>query len=1822
MKKFLATVVTALLVLLTASPVVANSLTPNTHSSTNYDVLSIDAYVTTKFTSVGDSIEIFALTMGHSGTPQSTSTVVTADIVHYPDNDPLGIITQGEIPSNPIVVDTVVLTPSGLHEDDSSVMKWEGDYTVPLDALGGVYGASITVEEAGVQATDNPTQIPEKVISEIEQVLQTVDTTWDSANPTMEMKAVFDNLNSSGNALSGGWTEFVEDATSQPGLGDSAQLWNNMIAAGYNNPSFDLEDGAQFLEALMEFLDSDDLDAGMAFLTGLFVYGNEFPLPRTVNDFGPMADYISTFDPIENFTRFSGTDNFSAAYDAMLGSNEWGAMSNALDNLSNNTMVFESFQTVLRNIALLSVSTHPDAIIAGFEAWIEPLTGDDYDNMTPFQKLVVSWSKMDVTISDLDGDDFPDEVLWEYELLLNTSEGLQWQAKMDTSYPHVGDGFDDFNGFDVELLVILKDTVEDPAWKQVGDAVSEFGSWASNASFDRELEWEYDYGNEESEDGDNDSEDGDAGGSGDAGGEDSEEDSFQYVVFDDLHPMQTSTLNKHLLDLGFELNIDGPLDSQTDFPNDFNLTVTDSTNDETNVVLSRDEDTNRYYGRFTAESLGDNTYSFSQPLETYRPACADQGCTVESSRLEINSLRPGLLQDLTTEVNDEIFLVSAIGVLVNQSETTLVNQPYIVESTTYDAALGALDGAEIDTAVLRISPGLAESAGSTLSPEGDLEISSQSPSTLSAAYPGNDVDGQISVTIEPRQEDREGEDMTNDMGSFQGELTLDGDAYGWDASSELSNQVPLSDRGVALITTSGTTKDGLEFSFSNEMPLPSSPACTMSSGEMDGDSEIKLRMTTRPYYYQADEDDYNSRVNFNHTNLLSLSIDWGDGTTSNVQLTGQQVVEEDHTYSSSAGGNNTHSIDVNYEFENGTYYTHQFVFKEYNGFENSDEDGNVYYEDEFSTNEEWRYCELNRPQQQATPSAPIINEFITNGPFEVVTQQIGTSNEDGKSNISVVPPHSGAYVSIVQSKHVRASDGETLTGIGLNFGLATTGAIEILGMDVLGYFSGLPVYAANSTESLQSIQIQTQGMNDRHKTIVGHIPLDLSVPFPDMEEIWSVESSTQDLEFNVSETSRTVQINNSIPLSLIGVVSIKADSEWETASSDSLSPLGVHFGIVLTNPESLDLTGLLGPGQITNVALDASLDPASRMLAVASPSHGFDPSTIDFSTITEAFSNELLRPLTDWPGVETEMTKICEYLSYNIDSEWQGPSMPERKLLKIDIEHESDTGRYESTSFIINTSTSKLIETATGQVIPQYQPTSSSPSQHNRETVRYNLTNLNDGEYEFYTDSNMNSSIDFDLQNDPNEPEINEQETQDRCEKDDTLDDVSVVSDLFDEYFTRFSTIAWGQGTSADLQMPHLSSPVSDYTVIGIAQQGSGETARIVSGFNFISSQVNPEPPQMENLSLVFTPTDPNPGDVVLLTITDESNNPIEGLSIILTQNNSTMASLLSSETGQASFEIPLGDTKISVSGGQYYPFEITITVAENQSGNDTGLPGDVDGDGYGDSLDAFPNDPNEWLDTDGDGVGNNADEDDDGDGLKDIEEYLFSPATDPLNADTDGDGYCDGTVDVVPDCVSSDAFPTDASAWNDTDSDGLPNELTGVSTSYLVEDPDDDNDGWTDVDELNCGTDALDDTSVPSDINDNGICDVMDDGSTVLDDTQNETQNDASGEEEDSTADSTQSSTGAIVVGTGIGLIALAVVSVLFLLRSRSSDPMIDDEQFTKEEILFEEFANQVTNQPSRPPLNAVGEMYDGYEAIEFPKNSQKWFYRDPQTGQWVEWT
>ena len=92
--------------------------------------------------------------------------------------------------------------------------------------------------------------------------------------------------------------------------------------------------------------------------------------------------------------------------------------------------------------------------------------------------------------------------------------------------------------------------------------------------------------------------------------------------------------------------------------------------------------------------------------------------------------------------------------------------------------------------------------------------------------------------------------------------------------------------------------------------------------------------------------------------------------------------------------------------------------------------------------------------------------------------------------------------------------------------------------------------------------------------------------------------------------------------------------------------------------------------------------------------------------------------------------------------------------------------------------------------------------------------------------------------------------------------------------------------------------------------------------------------------------------------------------------------------------------------------YGVPLTAAQVQalvSGGAPPGPGpDSDGDGAPDSQDAFPNDPAEWQDTDGDGTGNNADLDDDNDGMPDAWELTYG--LNPLNpadasADNDGDG-------------------------------------------------------------------------------------------------------------------------------------------------------------------------------------------------------------------------
>ena len=61
----------------------------------------------------------------------------------------------------------------------------------------------------------------------------------------------------------------------------------------------------------------------------------------------------------------------------------------------------------------------------------------------------------------------------------------------------------------------------------------------------------------------------------------------------------------------------------------------------------------------------------------------------------------------------------------------------------------------------------------------------------------------------------------------------------------------------------------------------------------------------------------------------------------------------------------------------------------------------------------------------------MIDKFISEGPVEVMKEEIYTSNADGAASMTITPTIPGVYTSIVQSKFTRA-DGQTMTGIGFN----------------------------------------------------------------------------------------------------------------------------------------------------------------------------------------------------------------------------------------------------------------------------------------------------------------------------------------------------------------------------------------------------------------------------------------------------------------------------------------------------------------------------------------------------------------------------------------------------------------------------------------------------------------------------------------------------------------------------------------------------------------------------------------------------------------------
>ena len=183
--------------------------------------------------------------------------------------------------------------------------------------------------------------------------------------------------------------------------------------------------------------------------------------------------------------------------------------------------------------------------------------------------------------------------------------------------------------------------------------------------------------------------------------------------------------------------------------------------------------------------------------------------------------------------------------------------------------------------------------------------------------------------------------------------------------------------------------------------------------------------------------------------------------------------------------------------------------------------------------------------------------------------------------------------------------------------------------------------------------------------------------------------------------------------------------------------------------------------------------------------------------------------------------------------------------------------------------------------------------------------------------------------------------------------------------------------------------------------------------------------------------------------------------------------------------------------------------IGINGADVDCTVTADCDGDTYDDGNDSFPLDSSEWNDTDGDGYGDNDDDlDIDGDGLANA--YDACPYDSTEYYDTDGDGICDNADnDDDGDGVSDDedVAPLDQDESTDWDGDGIgdnsdaDDDGDGIDDDVDVDEDgnslayDFDNDGWDDDDEATCGTNMSDTNDVPTDTDDDGLCnDIQDD--------------------------------------------------------------------------------------------------------------------------------
>jgi hypothetical protein len=261
---------------------------------------------------------------------------------------------------------------------------------------------------------------------------------------------------------------------------------------------------------------------------------------------------------------------------------------------------------------------------------------------------------------------------------------------------------------------------------------------------------------------------------------------------------------------------------------------------------------------------------------------------------------------------------------------------------------------------------------------------------------------------------------------------------------------------------------------------------------------------------------------------------------------------------------------------------------------------------------------------------------------------------------------------------------------------------------------------------------------------------------------------------------------------------------------------------------------------------------------------------------------------------------------------------------------------------------------------------------------------------------------------------------------------------------------------------------------------------------------------------------------------------------------------------------------------------------------NDPSESADTDGDDVGDNADLFPTDATESSDADQDMIGDNADTDDDNDGLLDTEEAILG--TDPLDEDTDGDEVND-KEDALPldasETLDFDQDGTGDNADTDDDNDGLSDvDELKEGTDRFDADSDDDTvmDGadafpMDATESIDSDSDGVGDNAdvFPNDANEtmdtdaDGVGDNADAFPEDADETM-DSDGDGVGDNEQKAQEDEDAAQMQLMIIIGVGLVLAVLGAVLFMRRNGG------DESDAKETIPLPVAEPLASTQPLYP--------------------------------------